>query len=351
MAMRPSTPDAPDDSVPGLRFGNDTELGFRRMRSGSRFRYVDNTGRPPGDADRRRIDLLVIPPAWVGVWIACDPRSHLQATGRDARSRKQYRYHTEFRAHCEARKFTDLIEWGHHLPSIRKQVDRDLRRRRPDLAKVAALAVRLLDETSIRVGNEQYAKSNESFGLTTLRTSHVAITGSTVRLCFVGKSGKVQDIACTDARIARALRAIVDLPGEQLFHYEAPTGLHPIHSADVNAYLALATGSSFTAKTFRTWNATVLATQHLAATSVPTTRREGRSAVTEAMRAAAAMLGNTPAVARSSYVHPGVVKAFEAGELAAMWHRRGGRGSSLLTPQEARTLTVLRSIESARDAT
>jgi DNA topoisomerase I len=331
----------------GLSFGNDQQPGFRRLGSANRFRYVDVAGKTVGANHLKRIRALVIPPAWTSVWISADPTSHLQATGRDAKGRKQYRYHENFRAHAEADKFDELLEWAEKLPSLRRQVNRDLGRRQHDLRNVSALAVRLLDETSIRIGNEQYARENESYGLTTLRTFHAKLLGSTIQLQFVGKSGQLQKVAYTDRRVARIVRSIVDLPGEQLFHYETTDGVHTIHSADINRYINESVGGKHTAKTFRTWNATVCATRELATAEPPSSRAEERRTIAEAMRKTAGLLGNTPAVARSSYVHPGVIDAYTTGELPTLWDRPTRSRSVMLTVEELKTKAVLTSLGSS----
>lgn len=327
----------------GLRFGSDTDAGLRRIpnRTGG-FHYVAANGNAVSKATSERIVHLAIPPAWTSVWIARSPSSHVQATGRDARKRKQYRYHPKFQAHNEITKFADLLTWGIHLHKLRARLRRDLARRRPDRNKVIALAITMLDETSIRVGNEQYAQSNGSYGLTTLRNTHARLAGDTISLRFVGKSGKSHDVSYTDRKLARAMRTVRDLPGELLFHYVSADTVHPIHASDINDYLTTTMGTSHTAKTFRTWNATVSAAAFLAAYPPPKTPAEGRRIVTEAMRATSRLLGNTPAVVRRSYVHPGVITAFNDGSLATQWVSAPAPSPRLLDTNERRALRLLR---------
>jgi DNA topoisomerase-1 len=312
----------------GLRYSSDSEPGLRRRRAGKGFVYLDDDGRRVRDAATlRRVKRLAIPPAWRDVWICADDRGHLQATGRDARGRKVYRYHPDFRQTREAAKFDQLIEFGRALPRIRRRVARDLRRRGVTREKVLAAAVRMLELTHMRVGNEQYARLNSSFGLTTLRARHARVAGSAVRFTFRGKSGKWHTVTVRDRRLARMVAQWQDLPGQELFQYVDDDGeIQSIDSADVNEYVRAAAGVDVTSKAFRTWAATVLAMRALVkarsdeatgevAASPP--KRRVRKEIVQAMEEVADRLGNTPAVARNSYVHPAVVDAHEAGRLPA----------------------------------
>jgi DNA topoisomerase-1 len=304
---RPEVP-APE----GLVYVSDEDMpGIRRVRHGSGFAYVRPDGRPLRDeAELARIRRLAIPPAYTDVWICPLPRGHLQATGRDARGRKQYRYHADWRAARDADKFCRMRDFGRVLPRIRLRVHKDLQRgaaTRPGRNPVLAALVRLLDTTLVRVGNDEYARHNGSFGLTTLRDRHVAVRGDTLRLRFRGKHGIQHDVSVDDPRVARIVRRCQALPGQELFQYEDESGqIHSIGSADVNGYLREAAGADFTAKDFRTWHATVHA---LALMRQPREdgRPGGRSAK-EILADVAARLGNTVAVCRKSYVHPAVLE-------------------------------------------
>jgi len=264
-----------------------------------------------------RIRALAIPPAWTDVWICQDPRGHLQATGRDARGRKQHRYHAAYREHRESAKFDRMLTFAGLLPRIREQVDEDLTRRGLGREKVLAAVVRLLELTLIRVGNEEYARLNRSFGLTTLRDRHARIEGTQVRFAFTGKSGKRHEVTLRDRRLARVVARCQELPGQDLFQYVDEAGeVRDVRSEDVNGYLREIAGEDVTAKDFRTWAGTVLAYRALRALQPTDTDREARRNVVEAIRATAESLGNTPSVARRSYVHPAVLQAYLDGGIA-----------------------------------
>ena len=328
--------------IESLRFGSDQEPGIRR-RGSKRFSYVDDrTGKAPSPADLQRIRALAIPPAWTDVWISADPGSHLQATGRDSRGRKQYRYHAEFVDSQSENKFADLVVFAQVLGSLRSRVRRDLSRDDLSHDRVVATVVRLLDVTSLRIGNIEYARANRSFGLTTLRNNHVAVRGSTVRLSFRGKSAHDFDVVVDNARLAKIVRACQHLPGQQLFEYSAGDGVvRPIGSSDVNAYLAEFGAPGMTAKTFRTWNATVRAAEGLADVAqleqAPTKR-----VLNAVIDDVADHLGNTRSICRKSYVHPAVVDAYLDGTIMKRWQRPVGQRPSGLTVGERRTLRLLR---------
>jgi DNA topoisomerase-1 len=296
-----------------LRHSTDTAPGIRRRRAGRGFTYFD----PDGDRIRDeqtlgRIRSLAVPPAWEEVWICPDPNGHLQATGRDARGRKVYRYHPRYRQRRESAKFDRLVAFARALPTIRRRVDRDLARPGLPREKVLAAVVRLLELTLIRVGNDEYARLNRSFGLTTLRDRHATVRGTSIRFRFRGKSGKLHEVGLRDRRLAAVVRRCQDLPGQELFQYVGDDG-EPgeVRSDDVNDYLReIAGAAEVTAKDFRTWAGTVLAYRALRSLDEPATAGEAKKNVVAAMRDTADRLGNTAAICRRSYVHPIVVEAY-----------------------------------------
>jgi DNA topoisomerase-1 len=313
----PAVNDDPKGS-PSLRHSADDRPGIVRRRSGRGFSYRDADGRPIRDAATLdRIRSIAIPPAWTDVWICPLPNGHLQATGRDARGRKQYRYHPRYRARRSGAKFERLIAFATALPAIRDRVDRDLGRSGLPREKVLAAVVRLLELTLIRVGNDEYARLNRSFGLTTLRDRHASIDGSAVTFRFRGKSGRKHEVGLRDRRLAGVVRRCRDLPGQELFQYVGDDGEpHDIASDDVNEYLA-AVAPDVSAKDFRTWAGTVLAYRALRSLGKGSTDREKQRNISAAIQATADGLGNTPAVARSAYVHPAVVEAYLDGRIRA----------------------------------
>ncbi|MGH7582569.1 MAG: DNA topoisomerase IB [Gemmatimonadales bacterium] len=307
---------------------SDARPGIRRHRHGAGFSYRNAEGTPVHD--RRvlgRIRALAIPPAWTEVWISPDPAGHLQATGRDARGRKQYRYHPRWRAVRDATKYHRMAAFGAALPAIRKAVGRDLARPGVPREKVMAIVVRLLETTMARIGNEEYARDNGSFGLTTLEHRHVDLHGQAIRFRFRGKGGKVHEIRVADRRLARLVRRCRELPGHVLFQYLDDEGVpHAIDSTDVNAYLRDVSGDDFTAKDFRTWAGTVLAARQL-----PAAADADPVDLHDAVALVATQLGNTPAVCRRCYIHPAVLEAFDDPARRSTWcaalhatARRGG---------------------------
>ncbi|HKO88436.1 MAG TPA: DNA topoisomerase IB [Burkholderiales bacterium] len=303
----------------GLCFSSDNDPGIRRKRSGRGFSYVDENGvRIEDESVLQRIRSLAIPPAYKEVWICTKANGHLQATGIDARGRKQYRYHPDWRAVRDADKFARLCDFGRALTRIRKRVSADLKL--PGLARdrVIATVVRLLDRTSIRIGNEQYARENKSYGLTTLRTRHVRLRGNLIQFEFRGKSGVLHSISVTDPLAAEVVRGCLDLPGQELFQYLDDTGARrTVTSSDVNAYLCAAGGQDFSAKDFRTWYATMDALEMLSALQFET-QREAKAHIKESLHRIAQRLGNTPTMCRKAYVHPGVLQAFMEGRLSSV---------------------------------
>lgn len=296
----------------GLVYSSDAEPGIRRLRKGKGFAYVDPAGGPVGDeATLQRIRALAIPPAWEEVWISTRPRGHLQATGRDARGRKQHLYHERWREVRDADKFARMPGFARALPQIRRRVARDLRRPGLPREKVTATIVRLLETTLARIGNEEYARDNGSFGLTTLRNRHVRVRGSTVRFLFKGKSGRQASLGVTDRRVAGVIRRCEELPGQMLFQYVDDAGeQRTVTSDDVNQYLRAVSGEDYTAKDFRTWAATVLAASALSDAGRFDSEAEARRNVVEAIDTVARKMGHTRAVCRRSYVHPAVIDAY-----------------------------------------
>ncbi|MFL5778658.1 MAG: DNA topoisomerase IB [Chloroflexota bacterium] len=301
----------------GLRYTTDQDPGIARRHAGRGFSYRA----PDGSLirDRKvlaRIRALAIPPAWTDVWICPTEDGHVQATGRDARGRKQHRYHPRFRDRRETTKFDRMIAFARALPAIRERCDRDLARSGLPREKVLAAVVRLLELTLIRVGNDEYARLNQSFGLTTLRDRHARIQGATIRFRFRGKAGKLHEVGLRDRRLAAVVRSCQELPGQELFQYVDDHGeVQDIASDDVNAYLREIAGDDFSAKDFRTWAGTVLAYRALRALRPADTERGVRKNVVEAIRQTAGHLGNTPAVCRRSYVHPAVLDAYFDGRI------------------------------------
>jgi len=278
-------------------------LGFRYYRSDGRL--VKNP------ADLKRIRALAIPPAWKKVWISPDPRGHVQATGRDARGRKQYRYHRDWRASRDGNKFERMEAFATLLPVVRRRTVADLARPGLPREKVLATVVQLLERSLIRVGNEEYAKANKSFGLTTMRDQHVEVKGSTLRFEFRGKSGKRHTVGINDRRLARIVKQCRDLPGQELFQYVDEDGhTQDVNSADVNTYLREVTGADFTAKDFRTWFGTVLAASALRECRPVDSMAAAKKNVVRAIEAVAGVLGNTPAVCRKSYIHPAILECY-----------------------------------------
>ena len=301
----------------GLRYSSDTQPGIRRRRAGRGFTYLDPDGRTIRDAETiSRIKSLAIPPAWTDVWISRWPNGHIQATGRDARGRKQHRYHRRWNEARDESKFDRMVAFAGALPAIRERIGADLARPGLPREKVLAAVVRLLELTLIRVGNEEYARLNKSFGLTTLRDRHADVTGTRVRFRFRGKGGQQHEVGLRDRRLASVVRRCQDLPGQELFQYVDDDGaVVDIASDDVNDYVREIAGGDFTAKDFRTWAGTVLAYRALRALQPADSAADARRNVVAAIRETAGRLGNTPAVAPKSYVHPAVLEAYMDGRV------------------------------------
>jgi len=296
----------------GLRYVSDDQPGFSRQRKGEEFEYFDAKGKPIRDEQRLlRIKRLAIPPAWRDVWICPSPNGHIQATGRDDRRRKQYRYHERWREIRDENKYDRLISFGKALPKIRRRVKKDLALSGLPREKVLATIVQLLERSLIRVGNEEYARENKSFGLTTMQDRHVDVKGSELRFRFRGKSGREHKVDVTDRRLAQIVSKVQDLPGQSLFQYLDDEGnVRDITSQDVNDYLRKITGEDFTAKDFRTWAGTVLAAIALSAAGEFETKKQAKTNIKNAIEAVAKILGNTPAICRQCYIHPIVLETY-----------------------------------------
>ena len=306
-----------------LRYVRDDRPGIRRRRAGTGWSFAGPDGRPIRDKETlSRIRALAIPPAWTDVWICSQEQGHLQATGRDARGRKQYRYHKRWHAVRDETKYGRMILFGNTLPRIRAQLDKDLALPGLPREKLLATIVCLLEATLIRVGNDEYARTNRSFGLTTLQNRHVDIKGAHIHFNFRGKGGKEHAIKVNDRRLARLVKRCKDLPGQDLFQYEDDTGEpQPISSADVNEYLQHISDEEFTAKDFRTWAGTLLAVTELGTSGPPESNTDIKSVIARAVEEVAKQLGNTPAICRKCYIHPAVLLAYQDPALFERWKK------------------------------
>jgi DNA topoisomerase-1 len=331
----------------GLRYMSDTKPGIQRKRSGNGFYYVDAEGKTVRDRETlARVKSLVIPPAWTRVWICTSPKGHLQATGRDARGRKQSRYHPRWREVRDETKYERMMIFGAALPMIRERVEQDLGMPGLPRPKVLATIVRLMEMTLIRVGNEEYARQNQSYGLTTMRNKHVDVDGSTVTFHFQGKSRVQHTVDITDRRLARIVQRCQDIPGYELFQYVDKDGTHhSVDSADVNEYLRDISGEEFTAKDFRTWAGSVLACEMLWEFEKFESETEAKRNVVQAIKLVAARLGNTPSVCRKCYVHPVVLDCYMSGAMLEGIKQRvqeeDGGSPAALREQETALLKLL----------
>ena len=351
VADLPSLEDAKDPEKSaqraGLHYVHDDTPGITRRRAGKGFSYRDLKGKTIKDeAVRERINKLAIPPAYKEVWICPDPDGHIQATGLDEKGRKQYRYHPRWSEVRDEAKFTRLIAFAHALPAIRKRTDADLRKRSLSREKVLAAIVQLLEKTAIRVGNEEYARQNETYGLTTMENRHVEVEGKTVHFEFTGKSHKDHEIDLKDAKLAKVVEQLQDLPGQSLFQFVDSDGqTHNISSGDVNDYLHEIAGEHFTAKDFRTWAGTVAASLALQEFEEFSDKGTAAQNVVEAVKVVAEKLGNTPAVSRRSYIHPAVIEAYFDGDMLDSMQQKVEEELSDnlagLKPEEAAVLGLL----------
>ncbi len=343
MNDRESAENAAEDA--GLKYVTDSSPGITRHRAGKGVFYRDSNGEKVEDEKHlERIKSLAIPPAWNDVWIAKSPNAHLQATGRDARDRKQYRYHPRWAEVRDKAKFEHVVAFGNALPGIRERVDADMRKHGLPREKVLAALVKLLELTLIRVGNDEYAKTNKSFGLTTMRDRHADIDGSTISFSFVGKGGIDHEIDLQDRRLATIVRKCQDLPGQRLFQYVDEDGEQQhIHSEDINSYVKEISGQDFTAKDYRTWAGTMLAAEALAELDIAPDETTAKSNVVEAIENVSKHLGNTPTICRKCYVHPAVIDAYIEGETISSIKQRAEnhKTKSELSPLESAVLELL----------
>jgi len=321
-----------------LIYVDDSRPGITRRRAGHGWGYWDANGNRITDRDEiDRLNRIALPPAYTAAWFCASPRGHIQATGVDARGRKQYRYHPDFRAHQEAQKYARCADFGRALPRLRARVEKDLAGRGLRHDTVVAAVVRLLDLGKVRVGNEGYAKANKSFGATTLRNRHAKVRGARLRLEYMGKSGKKQRLTIEDRRLARIVRRTQDLPGQHLFEYlDSDGNPHPVGSDEVNAYIREATGGDFTAKHFRTWGASLLAFHHILATG-----RGGTLSLKPMLEAVAGALGNTPAISRKSYIHPALIDICRAGDATGLCDLKLPRATKWMTGEERALIAFL----------
>jgi DNA topoisomerase I len=340
MDIDPFGTDPPGD----LRYVSGDEPGYRRRRCGRGFVYYDPKGEVVRNADvRQRLKSLVVPPAWTDVWICADEDGHIQATGRDERGRKQYRYHPDWQSARSEAKFYRLSAFGKALPELRRCITRDLRKHGLVREKVLAAVISTLERTLIRIGNEAYARTNNSFGLTTLRDHHVECTSTSCSFVFRGKSRKMREVTLNDRRLARIIRLCQDLPGQHLFQYVDDEGaIREVDSADVNEYLREAMGGRFSAKDFRTWGGSLEAAVTLAAMDRPESERGLQKKVVEMIRHVASVLGNTTAICRDYYIHPSIIESFMDGSFTARWDKaRDMPGHEDLAEEESALLHFL----------
>jgi DNA topoisomerase-1 len=343
-----ASPPEPEESAreAGLRYVTDQSPGITRRRAGRGFTYTHPDGKRVRDPDTiARIKALAVPPAWTDVWICPDPRGHLQATGRDARGRKQYRYHLRWRSVRDATKYDRMVSFGLALPVIRERTERHVSSPGLSRKKILAAVVRLLEATLIRVGNESYAKENRSFGLTTLQDRHAEVNGSTIEFRFRGKGGREHRVNVQDRRLAEIVKSSQELPGQQLLQFVDEDGqVQDIGSGDVNDYLREITGQDFTAKDFRTWAGTVAAAWALEEFKSFDSEAQAKRNIVQAIERVAERLGNTPTVCRQCYVHPALLDAYMDGSMLEALRRRGAEVSeelSGLDPEEAAVLALL----------
>lgn len=348
----PSSPPPAEDppavaKQAGLRYVSDDVPGITRKAARTGFSYLDAKGSPVDDEETlARIRSLAIPPAWTDVWISPWKNGHIQATGRDAKGRKQYRYHPRWRTVRDEAKYDRMIAFGQALPTIRKQVDADLSLPGLPREKVLASIVYLLQATMMRIGNEEYARTNKSFGLTTLRNRHARVDGSAVEFQFRGKSGVHHSVKVSDRRLARLIKRMRDLPGQELFQYIDEAGeRHTVGSAEVNEYLRSITGEDFSAKDFRTWSGTLLAALALQEFEKFDSEAQAKKNVVRAIEAVAKRLGNTPSICRKCYVHPAVIDAYIDGSMLQAVRQRAKKqlveNIHALRPEEAAVLAFL----------
>lgn len=327
----------------GLRYVSDRKPGFTRRRAGKGFVYLDLGGKKLVEKNHlERIKKLVIPPAWSEVWICSLPNGHIQVTGRDARKRKQYRYHAKWNATRNSNKFDKLLKFCSVLPKVRSRIRRDLKRPNYDREKVLAAVVSIMERTLIRVGSEEYALTNNSYGLTTMKNKHAIVKGKQVHFKFKGKSGVEHEIVLDDPRLAKIVRDCQEIPGQDLFAYESEDGSYvDVTSADVNDYLREITGEEITAKDYRTWGGTLHAVQALCSMEKAENKTQLKKCITNALKITAKKLGNTPTICRGYYVHPGMFELFASGELHGLKKQKAGHG---LTSEDLLVRSLLKKV-------
>jgi len=339
---------AEDAREAGLRYSSDQSPGIRRtMRRGKPIYLHSDGTRLSETSTLVRIKRLAIPPAWSDVWICPRENGHIQAVGRDARGRKQYRYHEDWRRQRDDNKFGRMIAFAHALPKIRRRVARDLRRRGMPREKILATVIALLETTLIRIGNDDYVRQNGSYGLTTLHNRHARVRGPVIRFTFKGKSGKRHEITVEDPRLARIVKHCQDLPGQDLFGYADEEGApRDVSSQDVNNYLREIAGIEFTAKDFRTWAGTILTARALSEFPPTSSQRAAKKNITSAIESVACLLGNTPAVCRKCYVHPEILNAYSAGKTVDSLRRQkpASQGTPGLRSEETSVLSLLQEL-------
>lgn len=333
-------------SLVGLMYTSDTDKGIGRMKKGKAFSYIDHDGkRVKNPATIKRIRSLVLPPAWNDVWICANDKGHLQATGIDARGRKQYRYHPLWNKTRNLTKFHRLVPFAQLLPRIREQISHDLRKTGLPREKVLATIVSLLEKTLIRIGNKEYAKDNQSYGLTTMLNKHVTVEGNMLQFRFKGKSGVIHSIDLVDKQLATIVKQCQRVPGKHLFEYIDDTGnCQIIDSSDVNAYLQSVLGDEYTAKDYRTWKGTVLMASHLQDIGAFTTQKDEKEKIREAIKRVSQTLGNTPTVCKNYYVHPVVLQAYHEGSLHVVFAKMSGKTGDMefFKPEERAVLHLLK---------
>ena len=340
----PAQDTAESAAAAGLRYVSETTRGITRRRAGKGFVYLDPEGKPIRDRNvLARIRALVIPPAWNSVWICPSANGHIQAVGRDARGRKQYRYHSRYRKVRDRVKFERMAAFCSALPGIRHRIEADMAKPGLPREKVLATVLRLLEATCIRVGNEEYARENHSYGLTTLRNKHVTISAGEIRFRFRGKSGQKHDVALNDRRLARIIQQCQELPGQELFQYvDDDQETRSVDSADVNDYLKEITGQDFTAKEFRTWSGTVLMARALNEMGAAESEADAKRKLVAAVKTVAAKLGNKPATCRNYYVHPCVIESYTSGTLPGIGAAMQDSGSDIeLSAEEECVLRLI----------
>lgn len=332
----------------GLRYVNDHIKGFSRQKTNDGFQYLDKKGNIISDEKiLKRIKSLVIPPAWTDVWISPYANGHLQAVGRDAKGRKQYRYHTDWEKHRSENKFSKMLAFAKSLPLLRAQVEKELAKRKITKEKVIAAVILLMEKSYARIGNVAYAKQYQSYGLTTLRDRHVSIEGARIALSFVGKKGVQQDIEITDRRLAGIVKKCKDIPGYELFQYYDENGeKHTIDSGDVNAYLKAFTGEEFSAKDYRTWSGSLEALQALKnAESQDLDTKSRKKLLVETVKSVASCLGNTPSVCKKYYIHPFILEKFEEGKLSEIIGNCRILSNNYLSEDECLLIKILENCE------